>query len=89
MIEEIEEAKTVQMRSVKANEDGFQIKDIWPQLKKAINWLLKHGFEGATELLAKLICRRKQEKKSKKKRLRNKLNYCFNKLKREAKQQRR
>jgi hypothetical protein len=62
MIEEIEEAKTAQIRSVKALEEGCQIKDIWPQLKKAINWLLKHGFEGATELLAKIVCRRKQER---------------------------
>ena len=62
MIEEIEEAKTAQMRSVKAVEEGCQIKDIWPQLKKAINWLLKRGFEGATGLLVKIVCKRKQER---------------------------
>ena len=62
MIEEIEEAKMIQMRSLKVTEDNLQIKDTWPQLKKAIIWSLQHGFEGATELLAKIICRRKQER---------------------------
>jgi hypothetical protein len=28
------------------------IKSIWPQLKKALMWLMKHQFEGAAELLA-------------------------------------
>ena len=34
LIEEIEEAKMTQVRSVKLAEDEFQIKNIWPQLTR-------------------------------------------------------
>ena len=31
-------------------------------MKKALNWSLKHKFEGAAELLAKIVCRSRKEK---------------------------
>ena len=50
------------MRSTKATHDNFQIKGVWPQLEEAIAWSLKHQFEGAAELLAKIVCRMRKEK---------------------------
>ena len=41
--------------------DDFTIKSIWPQLKKALTWLMKNQFEGAAELLATIVSRRKKE----------------------------
>ena len=46
---------------MKALEDDFTIKSIWPQLKKALTWLTKQIFEGAAELLATIMTRRKKE----------------------------
>ena len=61
LIEEIEEAKAKKLMSLKTLDDDFTIKSIWPQLKKALTWLMKHQFEGAAELLATLVTRRKKE----------------------------
>ena len=61
LIDEIEEAKAKKLESMKALEDDFTIKSIWPQLKKALMWLLKHKFEGAAELLATIVTRRQKE----------------------------
>ena len=58
LIDEIEEAKAKKLKSMNMSEDDFTIKDIWPQLKKALTWLLKRQFEGAAELLATIVTRR-------------------------------
>jgi hypothetical protein len=60
-IDEIEEAKSAKMRSMKMADDDFTIKSIWPHLKKALNWLLKNQFEGAAELLATIVNKRRKE----------------------------
>ena len=44
LIEEIERAKKMQIKTVKTTEDEFRIESKWPQLKNAINWLLKNQF---------------------------------------------
>ena len=61
LIDEIEEAKEKRLKSLKALDDDFTIKSIWPQLKRALTWLLKHQFEGAAELLATIVTRRQKE----------------------------
>ena len=61
LIDEIEEAKERRLKSMKALDDDFTIKSVWPQLKKALSWLLKHEFEGAAELLATIVTRRQKE----------------------------
>ena len=61
LIEEIEEAKAKKLMSLKTLDDDFTIKSIWPQLKKALTWLMKNQFEGAAELLATIVTRRKKE----------------------------
>ena len=42
-------------------DDDFTIKSIWPHLKKALNKLLKNQFEGAAELMATIVSRRRKE----------------------------
>jgi hypothetical protein len=49
------------MMALKAIDDDFKIKSIWPQLKKTLMWLMKNQFEGAAELLATIVTRRKNE----------------------------
>jgi hypothetical protein len=61
LIDEIEEAKAKELMSLKTLDDDFTIKSIWPQLKKALTWLMKHQFEGAAELLATIVTSRKKE----------------------------
>ena len=61
MIDEIEEAKSAKMRSMKMADDDFTIKSKWPHLKKALNWLLKSQLEGAAELMATIVSRRHKE----------------------------
>ena len=41
LIEQIERAKKMQTKMVRI-EDEFRIESVWPQLKNAINWLLKN-----------------------------------------------
>ena len=61
LIDEIEEAKAKKLMTLKTIDDDFTIKSIWPQLKKALTWLMKNQFEGAAELLATIVSRRKKE----------------------------
>ena len=61
LIEEIERAKKMQIKTAKT-EDEYRNESIWPQLKNAINWLLKNQFERAVELMQMVICRRTVEK---------------------------
>ena len=61
LIDEIEEANAKKLMSLKTLDDDFTVKSIWQQLKKALTWLMKNQFEGAAELLATIVTRRKKE----------------------------
>jgi hypothetical protein len=42
LIDEIEEAKAKKLMTLKTIDDDFTIKSIWPQLKKALTWLMRN-----------------------------------------------
>ena len=52
----------MKIKTAKAAEDELRIESVWPQLKNAINWLLKNQVESAVELTKMVICRRRKEK---------------------------
>jgi hypothetical protein len=56
LIEEIEKERT----KVKIKEK-LQLKDVWPQLKYALSWMLENKIEGAMNLLSLIVCRRRKE----------------------------
>jgi hypothetical protein len=56
LIEEIEKEKMT-MKGKKT----LQLKDVWPQLKYALRWMMKNKIEGATNLLHMIVCRRRRE----------------------------
>ena len=55
LIEEIEKSKMMKKKKTK----DLQIKDVWPQLKHALSWMLKNQIEGAVDLLLMVVCRRR------------------------------
>ena len=73
LIDEIEESKRARVRSAKtvSTEDELQLKNIWPQLKKVLKWLLKNNFERALELLG-IVAPQRQKLKTRKVKLKNK-----------------
>ena len=63
LIDEIERSKGAKVKSIKteAAEEDFELTNIWPQLSKVINWLVKNQFKKAMELMRLVICRRRKE----------------------------
>jgi hypothetical protein len=55
LIEEIEKSKMM-----KKEKKDLQVKDVWPQLKHALSWMMKNQIEGAVNLLHMFICKRRK-----------------------------
>jgi hypothetical protein len=56
LIEEIEKEK-MNLKGKKT----LQLKDVWPQLKYALSWMMKNKIEGATNHLHMIVRRRRRE----------------------------
>ena len=56
LIEEIEKERT----KVKVQKK-LQLKEVWPQLKNSLSWMMENKIEGAMNLLNMIVCRRRKE----------------------------
>jgi hypothetical protein len=56
LIEEIEKEKMMTKDQKK-----MTLKEVWPQLKYAIMWMMQNKIEGAMDLLNLIVCRRRKE----------------------------
>ena len=57
---------------MKKEKEDLQIKDVWPQLKHALSWIMKKQIEGAVNLLHMVICKRRKEQELEKIEVENK-----------------
>ena len=57
LIEEIERIKEAQKKTTK---EDVKLESIWPQLRNALNWLLKNHIESAAELVALILRKRRK-----------------------------
>ena len=60
IIEEIEQAKA--KSSKKKTEDDFQLKDLWPQLRSILDWMIRNQAEGVAGLMKMIMCKRRKER---------------------------
>ena len=58
LIDDIERIKEAQKKTTK---EDVKLESIWPQLKNALNWLLKNRVESAAEFVALMLRRRRKE----------------------------
>jgi hypothetical protein len=56
LIEEIEKE-----RMITKDQKKMTLKEVWPQRKYEITWMIQHQIEGAMELLNLIVCRRRKE----------------------------
>ena len=56
LIKEIEQEKMTTK-----DQEKTTLKEVWPQLKYAIEWMLQNRIEGALDLLNLIVCRRRKE----------------------------
>ena len=81
LIEEIERAKLIQTEANRVATEEFQLKDVWPQLRSALSWLLKNQLEGATELMRMVICKRRKEKELEKSKVEHQMKSLLDQVK--------
>ena len=70
-----------QAKARKAAKEEFQLKDVWPQLRSALGWLLKNQLEGATELMRMVICKRRKEKELEKSKVEDQMKSTLEQVK--------
>ena len=62
-------------------EEELQFKNVWPQLKNVINWLLKNQFERAVELMRVVIRQRRKELEDEEAKVEEQMKMTFEQVK--------